>query len=178
MKLLKFLVFLNLIYSCFCAAIPTEFALTLTEIDVGTKSCSMALARSGQYVDTLRPIDFAATFFLTDGEKEFLLPDKWDFSWKPLKGQTREELFESECRFSHLCIIPTINDDMRKALGMNEKDELFFECRVSVAKNILNIYPGVTMIHRYKKLELRKTIKPMALFSTYSMIPRMMVTIV
>ena len=63
MKLLKFLIFLNLMYSCFCAAIPNEFALTLTEIDVGTKGCSMALARSGQFVDTLKPIDFAATFF-------------------------------------------------------------------------------------------------------------------
>ncbi len=155
-----------------------EYAFMLTEIDIGNKDCSVALAKSNQFADTLEPKCVDATFALTDGSRVALLTDEMDFSWNLLKGQVRQELLKSDHNWSHLLVIPTIGPESRKFWGMPEKAEIFFEYQVTFEKDILSIFPIATMVHLYEDQTIRKTIEPKPIFFTFSIIPRMIVSII
>lgn len=154
-----------------------EYALALTEIDIGNRNCSIALAKAHQFTDTLESECVSATFALTDGTTLASLSDGMNCSWKPLKGETYQIPLKSDYQWQYLIVLPTIDIDLRKTFYMSKDEFLFFALGVSLSKNILSIDPTSTMVRQLGNKSICKKVSPQSIFCKYTIIPRIAVNI-
>ena len=121
----------------------------------------------------------SATFELTDGVKIYEVSADSVLKWKLFNcnGDKSAIFLKSDYNWNCLRVNPNIDADLRKAFGMAEDDNCFFELGVTTCNDVLTIDDTATMVRQLNGAEIRKVMSPLYVNVPGSMIPKIVVTV-